>query len=40
VEIGDVTYKIDARHVGERTKKHFVGTVKRHYKSDLQELPF
>jgi hypothetical protein len=34
-----VTYKIDARHVGERVNKHFEGTVKRHLKADQQKLP-
>lgn len=30
VDIDGVTYKIDARHVGERVNKHFEGTVKKH----------
>ena len=38
VEIDGVTYKIDARHVGQRTQKHFEGTVKRHLKADQQKL--
>jgi hypothetical protein len=39
VEIDGVTYKIDAKHVGERAKKHFVGVVKRHLKADQQSFP-
>ena len=39
VEIEGVTYKIDAKHVGERTAKHFEGTVKRHLKADQKALP-
>lgn len=39
VHIGDVTYKIDARHVGKGREKHFVGSVKRHLKADQQSLP-
>lgn len=38
-EIDGVTYKIDAKHVGERQNKHFEGTVKRHLKADQQPLP-
>lgn len=38
VEIDGVTYKIDARHVGEKANKHFEGTVKRHLKADQQKL--
>ena|ERR1700730_8562423 len=37
-EIDGVTYKIDAKHVGERQNKHFEGTVKRHLKADQQQL--
>lgn len=39
VEIDGVTYKIDARHVGEKANKHFEGTVKRHLKADQRSLP-
>jgi hypothetical protein len=38
-EIDGHTYKIDARHVGEKAAKHFEGTIKRHLKADQQALP-
>jgi hypothetical protein len=38
-EIDGVTYKIDAKHVGERQNKHFEGTIKRHLKADQRKLP-
>lgn len=37
-ELDGVTYKIDARHVGKGTAKHFEGTIKRHLKSDQRAL--
>lgn len=40
VEIPNVgTFKINARHVGERQAKHFEGSVSRHLKADQQKLP-
>jgi hypothetical protein len=40
VTIEGITYKIDARHVGQKTAKHFIGTVKRHLKADQRPMIF